>query len=246
MCGISGLATKRLGEIDLRATIERMANAIRHRGPDGMDVRCFEPPGISQRVALGHNRLAIIDVSQAGREPMTNEDGTVWLVFNGEIYNFQELRKHLESRGHRFHSRTDAEVIFEGERAKRRIPSCTAASDRDPRGINFFLGGEKLGRINAVIHINNAPISMQPISIFPTISCAPTVIYIDHREAPAGPILNLQIERARCRRGGSAMTFDDQWRQFIRRSRETWIVWWIKECIRVQPPFGWEFNRLGE
>src|ERR1700734_2529924 len=112
MCGISGLATKRLGEVDLQATIIRMANAIRHRGPDGMDVRCFEPPGISQHVALGHNRLAIIDVSQAGREPMTNEDGTVWLVFNGEIYNFQELRKRLESRGHRFHSRTDAEVII--------------------------------------------------------------------------------------------------------------------------------------
>jgi len=112
MCGISGLATKRLGEVDLRATIVRMANAIRHRGPDGMDVRCFEPPGISQRVALGHNRLAIIDVSQAGREPMTNEDGTVWLVFNGEIYNFQELRKRLDSRGHSFHSRTDAEVII--------------------------------------------------------------------------------------------------------------------------------------
>ena len=112
MCGISGLATKRLGEVDLQATIVRMANAIRHRGPDGMNVRCFEPPGISQGVALGHNRLAIIDVSQAGREPMTNEDGTVWLVFNGEIYNFQELRKHLDSRGHRFHSRTDAEVII--------------------------------------------------------------------------------------------------------------------------------------
>ena len=72
----------------------------------------FEPPAISQRVALGHNRLAIIDMSQAGREPMTNEDGSVWLVFNGEIYNFEELRKRLESHGHRFHSRTDAEVII--------------------------------------------------------------------------------------------------------------------------------------
>src|SRR5277367_6111195 len=112
MCGISGLATKRLGEVDLQATIVRMANAIRHRGPDGTDVRCFEPPGISQRVALGHNRLAIIDVSEAGREPMTNEDGTVWLVFNGEIYNFEELRPRLEQRGHQFDSHTDAEVII--------------------------------------------------------------------------------------------------------------------------------------
>ena len=112
MCGISGLATKHFGEVDLQATIESMASAIRHRGPDGMDVRCFGPPTISQGVALGHNRLAIIDVSEDGREPMTNEDGTVWLVFNGEIYNFQDLRARLEPRGHQFHSLTDAEVII--------------------------------------------------------------------------------------------------------------------------------------
>src|SRR5215472_17087344 len=112
MCGISGITAKHFGQVNLQATIERMASAIRHRGPDGMDVRCFETPAISQRVALGHNRLAIIDVSQAGREPMTNEDGSLWLVFNGEIYNFEELRRRLESNGHRFHSRTDAEVII--------------------------------------------------------------------------------------------------------------------------------------
>ena len=88
-----------------------MAHAIRHRGPDGLNFRCFTPPAISQHVALAHNRLAIIDISAAGSEPMCNEDGTVWLVFNGEIYNFQELRSRLESRGHRFHSHTDAEVI---------------------------------------------------------------------------------------------------------------------------------------
>jgi len=112
MCGISGLATKRFGEVDLQATIESMASAIRHRGPDGTDVRCFGPPTISQGVALGHNRLAIIDVSEHGREPMTNEDGTIWLVFNGEIYNFRDLRARLAPRGHQFHSLTDAEVII--------------------------------------------------------------------------------------------------------------------------------------
>jgi asparagine synthase (glutamine-hydrolysing) len=112
MCGISGLATRRFGDVDLQATIESMAGAIRHRGPDGTDFRCFGPPTISQGVALGHNRLAIIDVSEDGQEPMTNEDGTVWLVFNGEIYNFQDLRARLEPRGHRFRSRTDAEVII--------------------------------------------------------------------------------------------------------------------------------------
>jgi asparagine synthase (glutamine-hydrolysing) len=111
MCGISGIATKRLDRAELEGSIGRMAHAIRHRGPDGLGFRCFAPPVISQSVALAHNRLAIIDVSPAGFEPMANEDGTVWLVFNGEIYNFEELRLQLESRGHRFHSRTDAEVI---------------------------------------------------------------------------------------------------------------------------------------
>ena len=111
MCGISGIATQRLDRAELEGSIKRMARTIRHRGPDGLDFRCFAPPVISQNVALAHNRLAIIDISPAGSEPMSNEDGTVWLVFNGEIYNFQELRLRLESRGHRFHSHTDAEVI---------------------------------------------------------------------------------------------------------------------------------------
>ena len=112
MCGISGLASKRLERAQILSTIERMAVALRHRGPDGTEVRAFTPPTISQGVALGHNRLAIIDLSEAGREPMTNEDGTVWLVFNGEIYNFEDLRARLEASGHRFSSRTDAEVII--------------------------------------------------------------------------------------------------------------------------------------
>jgi asparagine synthase (glutamine-hydrolysing) len=112
MCGISGIASKGLGPLELQPLIERMARSLRHRGPDGTFVQCFGPPAIPQGVALAHNRLAIIDVSEAGREPMSNEDGTVWLVFNGEIYNFQELRPRLEARGHRFHSRTDAEVIL--------------------------------------------------------------------------------------------------------------------------------------
>ena len=112
MCGISGILSKQLDRAQIESTIKRMAHAIRHRGPDGTHVKCFGPPEVSQNVALGHNRLAIIDVSEAGREPMSNEDGTVWLVFNGEIYNFEDLRPRLQTRGHRFRSHTDAEVII--------------------------------------------------------------------------------------------------------------------------------------
>ncbi len=112
MCGISGIASKRLSAEEVASTIERMTQALRHRGPDGTETRRFLPPVVSHPIALGHNRLAVIDVSSAGREPMCNEDETLWLVFNGEIYNFPELRAKLEAHGHNFRSRTDAEVIL--------------------------------------------------------------------------------------------------------------------------------------
>jgi asparagine synthase (glutamine-hydrolysing) len=105
MCGIIGklyLDGQRPVEPEL---LERMLGAISHRGPDGQGLYQAGPVG------LGHRRLSIIDLSTAGDQPMCNEDGTVWIVFNGEIYNYQELRQQLLSRGHRFRSATDTEVI---------------------------------------------------------------------------------------------------------------------------------------
>ncbi len=83
-----------------------MTDTLTHRGPD--DRGTFEEPG----VGLGHRRLSIIDLSPAGRQPMANEDGSLLIVYNGEIYNFKELRKGLEERGHVFISHTDTEVIL--------------------------------------------------------------------------------------------------------------------------------------
>ena len=80
-----------------------MTATLRHRGPDGED-RWIAPEG---RVALGHTRLSIVDLSPRGRQPMANEDETLWLSFNGEIYNWRALRADLERRGHRFRSDTD-------------------------------------------------------------------------------------------------------------------------------------------
>jgi asparagine synthase (glutamine-hydrolysing) len=150
MCGISGIATKRLDRAELKKSIERMAQTIRHRGPDGLGFRCFLPPVISQSVAIAHNRLAIIDVSAAGCEPMSNEDGTVWLVFNGEIYNFEELRPRLESRGHRFHSHTDAEVIVHlyeevGPACVKELDGIFAFSILDLRRDLLFLARDPIG-----------------------------------------------------------------------------------------------------
>jgi asparagine synthase (glutamine-hydrolysing) len=104
MCGICGkLNFDRNRPVDAKL-IHSMMDRIRHRGPDGAGHYVSGPVG------LGHRRLSIIDLS-TGDQPMTNEDGSVWVVFNGEIYNFKELRRELEQRGHRFRSTSDTEVI---------------------------------------------------------------------------------------------------------------------------------------
>lgn len=90
-----------------------MRDSLNHRGPDSAGSEYFQ----EDRVALGHLRLSIIDLSEDGRQPMTNEDGTVWLVFNGEIYNFKTLRNELEGLGHTFRSQTDSEVLIHGYEA---------------------------------------------------------------------------------------------------------------------------------
>ena len=83
-----------------------MCDLIAHRGPDGNGVWTDGPVG------LGHRRLAIIDLSPAGRQPMTSADGALTVTFNGEIYNFLDLRRDLEGRGHAFRSKTDTDVIL--------------------------------------------------------------------------------------------------------------------------------------
>jgi asparagine synthase (glutamine-hydrolysing) len=103
MCGISGIYNFNGAAVDL-AHLQAMSDALAHRGPDGFG-RYLQGP-----VGLGHRRLSIIDL-EGGAQPLANEDDTVHVVFNGEIYNFIELRKTLEEAGHRFKTRSDTEVI---------------------------------------------------------------------------------------------------------------------------------------
>src|SRR5215472_13431313 len=104
MCGIAGMVCARADERVDSSTIHTMCNAIIHRGPD--DEGVFVKDG----VGLGMRRLSIIDLA-GGHQPIFNEDRSVWIVFNGEIYNFPELRAELEARGHSLSTRTDTEVI---------------------------------------------------------------------------------------------------------------------------------------
>jgi asparagine synthase (glutamine-hydrolysing) len=104
VCGLAGILQLDGSPVG-GDVLRRMTDAIAHRGPDGEGTLVDGPAG------LGHRRLAIIDLSDAGRQPMTGEDGQVAVIHNGEIYNFQQLRLELQGLGHRFHSRTDTEVI---------------------------------------------------------------------------------------------------------------------------------------
>jgi len=109
MCGISGYYSF-TGEISSEhaAATRRVTSLLAHRGPD--DCGLFQ----DRSVILGHRRLSILDLSADGHQPMCNEDSTVWIAFNGEIYNFQELRNTLAEAGHRFRSRSDTEVLIHG------------------------------------------------------------------------------------------------------------------------------------
>src|SRR3982751_3211890 len=109
MCGIAGFVESPLTAApfaadERRALVHRMCEVIRHRGPDDEGLL------VEHGVALGMRRLSIIDLS-TGNQPIHNEDRTVWVVFNGEIYNFRDLRRELEAAGHRFYTATDTEAI---------------------------------------------------------------------------------------------------------------------------------------
>src|SRR5262245_47624385 len=123
-----------------------MRETLTHRGPD--DAGLYLSP--DQTLGLAHRRLSIIDLSPAGRQPMSNEDGTVWITFNGEIYNHAALRRGLEERGHQYRSRTDTETLVhlyeeEGEDFVRLIEGDFALAIWDARRRKLVLARDRLG-----------------------------------------------------------------------------------------------------
>ena len=144
MCGICGVFNFESREkVDARL-LKRMADTLVHRGPD--DEGFF----ISGPVGLAHRRLSIIDL-EGGHQPMTNEDGTIWVVFNGEIYNFQELHAFLEKKGHTFKTRSDTEVLVHlyeeyGEACFERLRGMFAIAIWDGRDKNLILARDRVGK----------------------------------------------------------------------------------------------------
>ena len=146
MCGIAGLLSDRFPPEELRLRVEAMQSRLHHRGPDDQGI-FMDPTG---RAALAHTRLSILDLSPAGHQPMSSPDGRYNIVFNGEIYNFLELRKALEQLGERFESRTDTEVILklyarEGEQCVKHFDGMFALAIWDQRERRAFLARGPFG-----------------------------------------------------------------------------------------------------
>ncbi len=143
MCGIVGIVGQNPGERLDEARLKRMRDVLRHRGPDGEGLWMEGPVG------LGHRRLAIVDVA-AGAQPMANEDESVWIVYNGEIYNHAALRPRLEACGHRYRTRSDTETILhlyeeEGPRCVERLEGMFAFAVWDRARERLLLARDRLG-----------------------------------------------------------------------------------------------------
>jgi asparagine synthase (glutamine-hydrolysing) len=147
MCGIVGYMQFRgLPKPDLPRLVQTARDRLSHRGPDDAGLYA----SVDGLCVLGHRRLSILDLTLAGHQPMSNEDGTLWIVFNGEIYNFVKLREELQRKGHRFRSRSDTEVILhlfeeEGPPAVRRLDGEFAFVLYDSKTRRLFGARDPLG-----------------------------------------------------------------------------------------------------
>ena len=147
MCGIVGILTAESGDGRFdRELIQRMSSSLAHRGPDAAGALVELP------VLLGHRRLSIIDLSEAGCQPMEDASGRLVIAYNGEVYNYLELRDQLRDRGHRFQTRTDTEVVLAayrewGERAVERFNGMWARAIRDSQPPEQIHGRERAGGV---------------------------------------------------------------------------------------------------
>jgi asparagine synthase (glutamine-hydrolysing) len=143
MCGISGIWNYKTGQAVERERLRLITELIAHRGPDGEGY--YTAPGLG----LGHRRLSIIDL-EGGRQPMCNEDASVWIVFNGEIYNYPELRQELQGRGHAFRTNSDTEAIVHlyeefGEGCFEKLRGMFALVLWDERKQQLLLARDRIG-----------------------------------------------------------------------------------------------------
>lgn len=218
MCGIAGKYSLNSEPVK-RALLAEMTRSLSHRGPDG------EGLYVNGSVGLGHRRLSIIDLD-GGAQPIANEDGSVWVIFNGEIYNFRELRTGLQSRGHRFATKTDTEVIVHlyeevGDDCVHALAGMFAFALWDVRRQRLLLARDRLGKkplfyahrpgrfiafgseLKAVLADPDVPRELDLEALDRYLSLlyvpAPATIFRDVRKLPAGHLLVAGSEGVRVR-----------------------------------------------
>ncbi len=199
MCGIAGAVVAEPKRFDSRTAVGQATLRIAHRGPDD---RGLFVSG-DGRCALGHTRLSIIDLSSAGRQPMATPDGRFWIVFNGEIYNFRELRRELAQSGETFVSNSDTEVLLRlyarhGADSLRRLRGMFAFAVWDERERKLFVARDRLGikplyyyagegrfifasEVRAILATGLAPRQIDPVALneylaYQSIPCPRTLI----------------------------------------------------------------------
>ncbi len=214
MCGIVGLLTSKAVSIPKHEILKEMRDILVHRGPDeeGEYIRPLD--GRGPFVFLGHRRLSIIDLA-GGHQPLSNEDGTVWVTFNGEIYNFKELREELKGRGHQFRTVSDTEVITHsyeeyGEECFKGFNGMFAIGIWDEKKNRLILARDRLGKkplyysfinetllfaseLKAILKYPGFPRRVDPLSLtkylfFEFIPC-PHTIFCDARKLPPASFL---------------------------------------------------------
>lgn len=149
MCGIAGIIDYNKNSCVNEELLRNMCAELRHRGPDDEGVHISYHSRF--HIGLGHRRLSIIDLSSAGHQPMPNEDKTVWIVLNGEVYNYKELRDDLENRGHKFRSNTDTETVVHiyeeyGEDCVKYLRGMFAFAIWDEKRQIFLLARDRVGK----------------------------------------------------------------------------------------------------
>ena len=212
MCGI-------YGQISTSPALNGCGLAIRHRGPDDAGAEVFSIPGTNLSLTLVHRRLSIIDLSPAGHQPMANEDNTVWITFNGEIYNFHSLRSELLAAGHVFRSKTDTETIIHGyeewgEEVVHRLHGMFALAIWDTRKRRLLLARDRVGKkplfyyaderkfffgseIKALLASGEVPATPDPVALHDYLTYlyfpAPRTAFERIRKLPPATILTLEI-----------------------------------------------------
>ncbi len=192
MCGICGkLYFNPMRKAD-QNNISAMASVLAHRGPDDHGIYVDGPVGI------GHQRLSIIDLSPAGHQPMSNEDGSIWIVFNGEIYNFEELRMELQGKGHVFTSHTDTETIIhlyeeEDTDCLNRLRGMFAFAIWDSTKQRLFIARDRVGKKplvyavtdDAIIFASEIKALLQDPSVTAEVDCEALHHYLTYQYVPS-------------------------------------------------------------